>query len=371
MSRIPFSEAELSTDSFYPPMFPGFPLQKKYKTPVTPKENYRMFYRREVPYWIPTVADMLMLASRVDPDNLARCTIVEANMLKPEEMVGGKDKFGVEWVYVEVAGGALVKPGNPILSSANEWPEKIKFPDVDSWDWEGCAKANASYIDPERFLSVTILSGFFERLISFMDFENAAVALIDEEQKDSVHSLFSALADLYIKMIDKYIEYFNIDIIQLHDDWGSQRASFFSLNTAMEMIVPYIKRVVDHAHEKGVFYDQHSCGKNDKLVPAYIAAGIDSWNGQDINDKKRLYEQYSDKLIFGIEPDLPSNPDFSPVDLSEEEVIAGAKRFVDGFGPNFPERPVLGGFFMGPSIYGDTLYSESRKLFDKIAEERQ
>ena len=36
----------------------------------------------------------------------------------------------------------------------------------------------------------------FERLISFMDFENAAVALIDDSQKDAVKS-FSSLCDLY------------------------------------------------------------------------------------------------------------------------------------------------------------------------------
>ena len=82
------------------------------------------------------------------------------------------------------------------------------------------------------------LNGWFERLISFMDFDNAVVALIDEDQKDAVKELFDRLSDLYIKIIDKYLEYFpGIDGFCIHDDWGAQKDTFFSPDTAMEMIV--------------------------------------------------------------------------------------------------------------------------------------
>ena len=44
--------------------------------------------------------------------------------------------FGVDWEYIPVAGGSMIRPGKPLLKDANEWYEKVKFPDIESWDWE-------------------------------------------------------------------------------------------------------------------------------------------------------------------------------------------------------------------------------------------
>ena len=53
--------------------------------------------------------------------------------------------FGVNWIFDEAANGSMVVPGSPILEDANDWKEVIKFPDVDSWDWEGSAKKNGCF----------------------------------------------------------------------------------------------------------------------------------------------------------------------------------------------------------------------------------
>ena len=363
MSRIPFDPAEVENADIGVGMF-GRPL-KIYRTPVTPKENYRMVYERKVPHWLPMSGDMLMITPRVDPDNIARAFCFEANPLAPEEMIGGLDKFGIEWVYVPVATGSMVRPGNPVLEDVNAWKEKIKFPDIDSWDWDGSKAANADHTNTDKFLAITILTGFFERLVSFMDFENAALALIDDDQKDAVHDLFDALADVYIKMVDKFVWAYNIDILSLHDDWGAQRAPFFSLDTCLEMIVPHIKKVSDYCHSCGIFFDLHSCGKNEMLVPAYIAAGCDSWGGQPINDKNFVYENYGDKLLISIEPDVASDK-FPPPPIEPEAAVASAKRLIDKYGPSYATKPFLGGFFFGPPEYTDVLYAESRKLFNTL-----
>ena len=193
MSKVLFDPAEVENAETTTGLF-GRP-SRIYKTPVTPKENFRMVYERKVPHWLPISGDSLMMTPRIDADNVARAFCFEANPLSQEEMVGGTDKFGIEWVYVPVASGSMVVPGSPALTDANDW-KKIKFPDVDSWDWEGTKASNAEYTNTNKFLQVTILTGFFERLISFMDFEQAALALIDEDQQDAVHELFDALADL-------------------------------------------------------------------------------------------------------------------------------------------------------------------------------
>ena len=359
MSRIPFDPAEVE-NAVEIPGFLGM-TSKKFKTPITPRENFRMVYERKVPLWIPVSGDSLMMTPRVDPDNIARCFCFEANPLTPEEMVGGPDKFGIEWVYVPMVNGSMVKPGSPTLEDVNDWKKIIKFPDIETWDWEGSKAANAEHVNSDRYVTITILTGFFERLISFMDFDNAALALIDEDQQDAIHELFDALADLYIKMIDKFIYCYGIDQLSFHDDWGSQRAPFFSLATVREMIVPHVKKVVDHCHSRGVFFDMHSCGKNEMLVPAYIEAGCDSWSGQAMNDKAMLYEKYGGQIILGIESDLQYTPG-DPVDADEAK--ASAKRFVDKYAANYAQKPVLASAFGVPGEYTENLYAESRKAFN-------
>jgi hypothetical protein len=353
---LPYDSKEIETTDTYAPMFPGAPGSKKFATPISPKENYTLVYSRKLPHWIPQFTDTLMLGPRIDPDNIARAIVMEADPLSEAEMIGGKDRHGIEWLYVPSAQGSMVKPGNPTLSNANDWEKVVSIPDVDSWDWEASAVSNKPYIDPNRFLSVTILSGFFERLISLMDFGEAAVALIDEDQQDSVIALFSTLADVYCKMLDHFKASYNADMVWFHDDWGSQRNPFFSLSTVEEMIVPYLGRVVDHAHSIGMFFDMHSCGKNEKLVPAYVAAGCDSWSGQEMNDMNMIFDKYGDKLILGLQPDILINP-LTP----EADVIASAKRFVAKYGPEYDKKPVLA--FAMSDLFGEVIYEESRKFF--------
>ena len=106
---------------------------------------------------------------------------------------GGLDAFGVDWEYIPVAGGSMVRPGKPFLEDISEWREKVKLPDVDAWDWEGSRSANAELLETDDHVRVMwIFTGFFERLISLLEFENAAVVLIDEEQKEEVHGFLDA-----------------------------------------------------------------------------------------------------------------------------------------------------------------------------------
>ena len=359
MNRIPFHPDELKSDDFYPPMITGFPGARKYNTPVPPKENCRMLYHREIPYWLPGGSDRRMMTPRIDPDNVARNFVFDAQPLKPEEKVGGLDKHGVEWVYVPVAQGSMVKPGHPVLEDANDWEKLVRFPDLDSWDWAGSVAANGPVLEKDgRALTITILTGLFERLISLMDFDNAAVALVDEGQKDAVKALFDRLADMYADIIRRYKKAYDPMILSFHDDWGSQRAPFYSLSTVREMILPALSRVVQAAHDAGMFFDMHSCGKNELLVPAYIEAGADSWSGQPMNDKAMLHEKYGDKIILGIEPDIAFTPE-----TTDGEAAASARRFLRKYGPMIDKKPFLCSAMGATPAFSDTLYEESRKMF--------
>jgi len=338
--------ARLATDSPY----------LVYDYPVTIKEAIHATYDRK-PYWQIARMDYKLMCPLVVPDNLARGQINEAEPIKPIIGRNVPDMFGIEWEYIEQVGGAMVRPGNPFAEDANELLEKIKWPDPDKWDWEISAKANNGvYFKPETYNSITILNGWFERLISMLDFEGALLAIYDEDQKDAVHEFLSKLSDLYIRIIDIMLDtYTDVDGFFMHDDWGGQKSPFYSPELCAEMIVPHMRKVTDHIHSRGKKADLHSCGNIIQQVPNMITAGWDSWFPQPMNDSHKIYDMYGDKILVGVDPSIPYEK------MNEDELRKAARDFADRFIK--PGKPCL---LSNSSVsyakpFREELYSYSRK----------
>ncbi len=326
MSKEKFTMDELDVIGTAPAMFPGMPGTPIYNRPISIKENRDLLFSGQRPMWIPSSSDLKMFCPAIIPDNVARGFIVEANRPDPGTF-GGKDFFGVEWEFVPEVNGSMVRPGKPFLENIEDWEEKIVFPDLSQYDWEGCAQRNKDYLEG-NLIQLWIMNGMFERLISFMEFEGAAMALIDEDQQEYVHGLFSRLCDFYDELIGYYAKYFHPYSIHFHDDWGSQRAPFFSLDTCREMLVPYMKRVVESCHKRGILFDFHCCGQVELLVPAMIEYGADSWGGQPMNDRKMLVAKYGDRFVFGV-----PGPEISP-EATDEQIEALADQFMADYASN-------------------------------------
>lgn len=274
---------------------------------LTPRENFIRFYKGEPYAWTPTDRDQKLFSPALLPENVARGKVAQKNAYDPKSY-GGKDWFGVEWGYDPAVRGSIEVA--PLMDEIDGWEEKVVFPDLSALDWAGCVEENKEYLQTDRILATTIYSGFFERLISFVGFENAAMALIDEEEQDTVKTLFDRLADFYIEQIQYMHRYFNIEHVEVHDDWGTQRGPIFSVDTHEEMIVPYIKKMVDGAHKEGVFIEIHSCGMIEPLIPGLIRTGADTWCGQVLNDKLALVKKYGDQFKFCIGmPKMPTASD--------------------------------------------------------------
>ena len=296
-----------------------------YTYPVTMREAVQALLHRKT-YWILNGMYQHIFSPHLNPDAIARGQVFEAEQIGME-CFGGKDMFGIEWEYIKQVGGSMVRPGKPFVTDANSIMDKVVWPNPENWDWEQSAKNNnGTYLKEENCNVIWFLNGWFERLISFMDFENAIMALYDEDQKSAVHAFFEKLTELYVKVFEKYIDYFpDVDGFCIHDDWGAQKETFFSPELAEEMIVPYMKRLTDYIHSRGKFCELHSCGQNFKQVPNFIKAGWDIWQGQPMNDTHELYKLYGDQIILGVFPD--------PFDVSadESEQRLAAQRFVDQF----------------------------------------
>jgi hypothetical protein len=361
MTKPQFNSKELKVTGETMNIFGG-PNLAVFDSPFTGKEATDAVFRRE-PYSqvLLGVADAVIFSPGVNPDNIARAFAYDGGFVPGvSNLTGGADMFGIEWEYVPVAGGSMVRPGIPLLEDANDWPEKLVWPDIDSWDWEGAKTLNAGYLSSPNSNYCWFLNGYFERLISFMEFEGAIIALVDDDQKDAVKAFFEKLTDLYIRIFDKYFEYFpEIDVMYFHDDWGSQKNTFFAPGVAEEMIVPYMKKLTDHIRARGKRSELHSCGQNQLQVPNYIAAGWDAWTPQAMNDTEKLYELYGDKILIGVVPEI-----YDAENTSEEEQRALARAYADKYCN--PDKPSFLNMYAAVGVgiltppYWEELYKQSR-----------
>jgi hypothetical protein len=146
----------------------------------------------------------------------------------------------------------MVRPGLPFVPDLEHWEDDVVFPDIETWDWDGAAAEAAEMRNEGSIVKVVFFTGLFERLISFVGTTNALIGLVDEDAKPAIHRLFDRLCTLYDSIFAKFKRYFHAEVIWFHDDWGSQRAPFFSLDTVNEMITPYLKRCVESAHRYGM-----------------------------------------------------------------------------------------------------------------------
>ncbi len=344
MSILAFSNDELAVRRTV--SVRGKPLAF-FRTPISSRENIRRLYEGKTPLWIPFTNEMVNLKPDCDPENVARSPGAG----------GGVDGWGVEWVWEGM--GAMVRPGNPKVPDITRWEDCVTPPDPDAWDWAGCRERMEKLLDPDRALWFTTGSCLFERLIAVMDFENAAMALVDDEQKESVHRFFRAVTASRKKYYAQVKRWFDPYVANFNDDWGSQRAEFFSVETAKEMLVPYVKELGETVHSLGMRFDLHCCGFVEHFVPLFLEEGFDSWGGQKLNDKAKLKRLYGDRMIF-------THGLFLPESAGEADIDAAVAAFMAGIGED--NRLFYSDSGADPRIQR-AMYIASRKNFDRLVAE--
>lgn len=353
-----YTDAELEIVGRVPnrrdPQGPGFPV---YSFPEDSRQGMRDLYAGKG-VWIPTNVETQNFCPQIIPDNIARGMVIEKNRI-PVEQYGGPDMFGVRWTYVPAVEGSMEDPDQGhLFDDANDWEDVLVFPDVDSWDWAGSAEANKEWLDNGKDNRFWLLNGAgFERLISFMGFEDAAVALIDEDQTEALQALLDRLADLYCDIIDHVAGYYGdaVSSFHYHDDWGTQKDPFFSVDVASELFVAPAKKITDRMKYHGIIADLHSCGMVGPQIENIIAAGWQSWQPMAINNTQELYEKYGDKIILGVADDpLPKG-------ATIEEQQAQAEAFIERF--YSPEKPCTFSRYSVNNLtdaYREALYRASR-----------
>lgn len=259
---------------------------------ITARENMILALEHKIPHWIP---DYRSEACAYIPSCVNERAPGDGT---PAQGLGGTgiDWFGVNWLFEPTSGGSMVDPHYPaLLDDITKWKDIVKFPDLEAIDWAAARKKDESMIKPDKFYVITLLNGPFERMHSLMGMIEANCALVTDPEESA--ELMMAIADFKIRVIDKLIEYYPVDMIELHDDWGHQKNTFMSPEAWREQIAPAMKKIIAHIKSKGKFVQVHSCGKVESLIPDMIEIGLDHWSScQTCNDIRSIICTYGDKI---------------------------------------------------------------------------
>jgi hypothetical protein len=273
---------------------------------LSPRDNALLAYKHKQPEYVP-------------------CFFTDINLIQAhpsmERYTGhsaGKDGFGVEWTYEPHIKAPMPTPGKIVLKDITDWESVVKFPDLDVIDWEKQAEIDTrtdftafvmgagivpfndghSIYDEDKLRMCMVLNGMFERMHALMGFEKALLSLAKEP--DACGAFFSAVADFKINYIEKIAKFYDMDVINAHDDFGTYDRLMMSPDTWRRLIKPHLKRIVEATHDCGLIYQHHSCGFIEPLFPDFVDIGIDAIDTlQACNTNLgRLKKEFGNKITF-------------------------------------------------------------------------
>ena len=280
---------------------------------MTARENILRAYRHERPEWVPNGFTEIDICDSFGERYFGEGT--------------GKDWFGVSWTYIPEMFSQTETPGQEVLEDLEDWQEKVKFPDLDAYDWQALAAEATKNWDRENKVSLCmLLNGPFERMMSLMGFENAACAFY--ETPDEVHTFMEAVTEHKCRYLKILKEYYHYDIIAFHDDWGDNKNMFFSLEMWREFIKPCIQKVIDCTHQLGMIFEMHSCGYIKPVIPDLVEMGIDSIQPlQYCNQVDEIKAEFGDKIL--LSGGFNTQGVIERPGATEEEIRAEVRRTLD------------------------------------------
>ena len=214
----------------------------------------------------------------------------------------GYDIFGVHWTDAEPASHYSTGQ-KPVITNIKNWREEVSFPVVSRFDWDYVKQA-WDKIDSDNYVTaVTLFTGPFERTSVLSSFENCLMNAFMEPEEYS--ALIGAIADFRIEIIRNIASVTNVDVINLHDDWGTSTSQFMSLDLWKDTIKPHTKRIYDACKQEGLLVCQHSCGTLEPYVADMVEIGADIWEAQpDCNNIEALRKEYKGRLCIIETPEF-------------------------------------------------------------------
>ena len=322
-------------------MEPGFPTVEvktpfggtvftlpKFDTPITPKENFIRVAKRDNPMWVPNhLTDTQEFQHNELGSHKHRVYQGAPDFMKASQVdYKFLDPFGNSWTWVASAQGAMLTPGTKVLDDIKKWDKVIKWPVYNEWTYEEVAKEfMENRYDPTKLLHINIFQGLTEMLVAFLGGYGAGMLAMAEEP-EAVADFFTFFSDRMIAFYDLMKSLYPLDMVTYHDDWGTQRATFFSPAMLESLVFEPTKKIIDHIKADGVLFQFHTCGKIDSFMPYICELGTDfnqiQRSAVDVPNVKAIYGDRT-----GI--NLPIDGHIPGMTYTEEQMIDLARKNVD------------------------------------------
>ncbi|MEI3450495.1 MAG: uroporphyrinogen decarboxylase family protein [Blautia massiliensis (ex Durand et al. 2017)] len=175
-------------------------------------------------------------------------------------------------------------------------PEHLVCPDVA--EWKKYVKAPDIKTGIITMVTAMVAPGVFEMCHYLCEIQNTMINFYEEPE--AMHELIEYITEWELKWAEQVCTYMKPDVVFHHDDWGTQKSTFISVDMFREFFMDSYKRIYGYYHDHGVeLIIHHNDSYSATLVPTMIEMGIDVWQGcMSVNDLPKLIKEYGKDITF-------------------------------------------------------------------------
>lgn len=251
------------------------------------------------------------------------------------------DVFGIKYQNISFGSGIYSEPvTNPLkdFSTIEEIESNYIWPDPDWWDY---GKLHEQMRGLENY---PVAGGGSEPFLIYKNLRGQELAFLDlVERPELVRYCLEKLFHLAYQNTLRIFESIPgcVTYTYVAEDMGGQKRLMISPNHIREFLLPGMKKMIDLAHQAGVYVFHHNDGNIIQIIPTMVDAGIDILNPiqwrSDGMDRTFLKENFGDRLIFHGAVDNQYTLPFGSKNEVRQEVIDN----IEILGKN-------GGYIMAP-----------------------
>jgi uroporphyrinogen decarboxylase len=183
--------------------------------------------------------------------------------------------------------------------TVSEIKKNFEWPSVDIFDYSVIPEQT------EVYDNYPIRGGGSEPFLTYKNLRGMRQAYLDlYMHSDIVHYCLDKLFDFCYDNTNLIYDQApgKVLLSYVAEDFGSQNGLLVSPAHIQEYFLPRMKRMMDLAHNNGVYVFFHSDGSIKKIIPDMIRAGIDilnpiQWRCKDMN-REVLKDEFGDKVVF-------------------------------------------------------------------------
>jgi uroporphyrinogen decarboxylase len=313
---------------------------------MTPRERWLAVLRRETPDRVPMdywstgeatarlqkhlgCADMRSLYERLHIDKVITVGPLLIGGTAGPRFVGptpaeGCDVYGCRYRDVDYGLGVYSECiANPLAQyeSVEEIEANYQWPSPDWWDYSGIAAQLRGWDE------YPIQGGGSEPFLIYKNLRGQEQAMMDLIlNPDMVHYCLDKLFGLAYENTTRIYEQIpgRVMLSYVAEDLGAQTGLLFSPPQIRQFLLPRMKRMIDLAHQAGVYVFHHTDGAARDILPDLLAIGIDvlnpiQWRCPGM-EREGLKRDFGDRVIFHGGVDNQYTLPFGTVEEVRQEV---------------------------------------------------